>query len=552
MSAVHPTAWSLLPLLAVLVVAAVAHAIWEQRREPGAVPLLALTVASGWWALTQFLLLNLRQPEAVFALTRLQYVGLAAAPFAWLWFALAYTGRSGLLLGPLGLVASVPVAGVILALGEPRRGSAWVVQDPVVPVGLQSPGVDASLGHALLAGYGYLLVLAATGILMWHHAQSPRQRRRIVTALLAPAVVAIPHLVSLSYLGTGVRLDLTPTGFALASAVLAWGLLREGRLEAAPVARTQVVEEMRDPVLVLDARGHIVDLNRAARDGLGLDVEGDVPVALGTTWAAERHRSGRLAPRQVTLPAAGGEERIFETTLTALTPWSVYERTVLVLRDVTDRVRMEEELKEKSHALREANAELERLANTDVLTGLANRRQFMMSLRREVGRSHRYGRAVSLILLDLDRFKAVNDTYGHPAGDSVLRAVGLVLRDISREMDVPARLGGEEFAVLLPETDAEGARAVAERLRGKLAALEHTGPDGSRFRVTASLGVAELAAAGGTAPRLHHAADRALYEAKAGGRDRVVAAEGNGASGEGADEPTSDRTPGRGTGAITG
>lgn len=550
MSAFDPTAWSLLPLLAVLVVAAAAHAIWEQRREPGALPLLALTVASGWWALTQFLLLNLRQPEAVFALTRLQYVGLAAAPFAWLWFALAYTGRAGLLLGPLGLVASVPVAGMILALGEPRRGSVWLLPDALVPEGV--PGVDAGLGHVLLAGYGYLLVLAATGILIWHHAQSPRQRRRIVPAVLAPAVVAIPHLVSLSYLGTGVRLDLTPTGFALASAVLAWGLLREGRLGAAPVARTLVVEEMRDPVLVLDGRGHIVDLNRAARDVLGLEVEGDVPVALGTTWAAERRRPGWLEPRQVTLPIAGGEERIFETTLTALAPWSVYERTVLVLRDVTDRVRMEEELKEKSQALRGANAELERLANTDVLTGLANRRQFMVSLRREVGRSHRYGRTVSLILLDLDHFKSVNDTYGHPAGDGVLRAVGLVLRDISREMDVPARLGGEELAVLLPETEAEGARAVAERLRRKLAALEHAGPDGSRFRVTASLGVAELAAAGGTAERLHHAADRALYEAKAGGRDRVVVAGEDRATGEGADEPTGGETPGRGTGAITG
>ena len=156
-------------------------------------------------------------------------------------------------------------------------------------------------------------------------------------------------------------------------------------------------------------------------------------------------------------------------------------------------------------------------AFTDHLTGLANRRRFERQLEREVARTERYSRPFCLLLVDIDNFKDVNDTYGHDAGDEALRRVANVIQSGTRGIDTGARIGGDEFAVILPETALERGLEVAERLRAAVAALD-LGPAG---RVTASLGVAELPACARTGEEMRSAADAALYEAKRGGRDRV-------------------------------
>jgi diguanylate cyclase (GGDEF)-like protein len=162
-------------------------------------------------------------------------------------------------------------------------------------------------------------------------------------------------------------------------------------------------------------------------------------------------------------------------------------------------------------------------AATDSLTGLANRWSFDEELALEWRRANRIGDSLSLVLLDLDDFKQVNDTYGHPAGDAVLRAVGELLLGGVRQIDLAARYGGEEFVVLAPESDLKGAVQLAKRLRTTLNKKSIVLPDGRRLKVTASFGVAtkdELA----SAEDLIVAADEALYEAKRAGKDRVVAA----------------------------
>ena len=159
-------------------------------------------------------------------------------------------------------------------------------------------------------------------------------------------------------------------------------------------------------------------------------------------------------------------------------------------------------------------------AFTDHLTGLANRRRFERQLEREVARTERYNRPFCLLLVDIDNFKDVNDTYGHDAGDEALRRVANVIQSGTRGIDTGARIGGDEFAVILPETDLVRGLEVAERLRASVAALD-LGPAG---RVTASLGVAELPACARTNEELRTAADAALYEAKRSGRDRAASA----------------------------
>jgi diguanylate cyclase (GGDEF)-like protein len=169
---------------------------------------------------------------------------------------------------------------------------------------------------------------------------------------------------------------------------------------------------------------------------------------------------------------------------------------------------------------------VERQAVTDELTGLSNRRRFQEVLASEVERSRRFAQPVGLVMLDIDDFKTVNDTYGHQAGDVVLREVARVLRASSREIDEPARYGGEELAVVLPGTDLDGAYNLAERVRQGIEGLDLPvfRADGSRLHVTASFGAATLPLSAHDGRGLVAAADAALYEAKRAGKNRTVRA----------------------------
>jgi diguanylate cyclase (GGDEF)-like protein len=164
--------------------------------------------------------------------------------------------------------------------------------------------------------------------------------------------------------------------------------------------------------------------------------------------------------------------------------------------------------------------ELRRLATTDELTGLVNRRQFLALLEVEVARTRRSGRPLSLAILDVDHFKRVNDLHGHPAGDEVLRMLAASLRGTGRAGDILGRMGGEEFAVLMPETSLGEARVACERLGSAVAACETELPTGRRVSVTLSTGVGPLVGKE-RADQLVSRVDAALYEAKANGRNRV-------------------------------
>lgn len=159
----------------------------------------------------------------------------------------------------------------------------------------------------------------------------------------------------------------------------------------------------------------------------------------------------------------------------------------------------------------------EEAAFTDHLTGLANRRRFERQLEREVTRTLRYGRPFCLLLLDIDHFKTVNDTFGHEAGDEAIQYLAKTLQAETRGIDLTARIGGEEFAVILPETDFEAGFDVAERL---CRALRQTKIP-TAGSITASFGVAEFPLCAATARELVAVADAAMYEAKRGGRSRV-------------------------------
>lgn len=178
----------------------------------------------------------------------------------------------------------------------------------------------------------------------------------------------------------------------------------------------------------------------------------------------------------------------------------------LVIRDITDK--------------REASENLRKATSCDHLTGLANCRAFFEAAEIELARWRRSPRPLSLIVFDADHFKRVNDTYGHPAGDVVLRRLADTLMATFRDVDVVARIGGEEFAVLLPSTDLSGAMAVADRLRHAIES-QPVEVDGVRIRSTLSGGVATMDDGIAGLDALMKRADQALYAAKAGGRNRI-------------------------------
>ena len=186
--------------------------------------------------------------------------------------------------------------------------------------------------------------------------------------------------------------------------------------------------------------------------------------------------------------------------------------------------RLQDELEEKTRELELANKRLRKLSITDGLTGLFNHRHMHELLHEEFERARRSGRPLAVVMFDLDHFKRVNDTYGHPTGDVVLYETAKILQETAREIDMIGRYGGEEFMALLPDTNEEQGRAFAERVRQRVAA--HVFRDeATEVRMTVSAGVAAVPHPGVETPgELVRVADAALYQAKRTGRNRVVAA----------------------------
>lgn len=213
-------------------------------------------------------------------------------------------------------------------------------------------------------------------------------------------------------------------------------------------------------------------------------------------------------------PITGLEDFMYQnTTLMPLKGLSGrIEQICLIIYDVTD-------VATNRRQLQAANKELQRLSSTDRLTGLFNRGHWEEMLRQEYARHRRYERNAALVMFDIDHFKAINDTFGHQAGDAVIQQTADLIQQSARDADIAGRYGGEEFVVLLPDTDSEGALIFAERLRQSIEAHDVV-HEGEHIRFTISLGIADLSQPTSGYAQLIERADQALYASKSAGRNQ--------------------------------
>ncbi len=438
--------------------------------------------------------------ERILFWTRIEYLGLTTIPAFWIIMALQYAdGRKR-----FPVKVAVPLlclSAAILAVHYTNDFHHLYYVSTSLNTEGPFPVIEIERGPWYYVQVAYVLSSIVFGALMFFRvwfasASSTRpQAALMLVGALCPGISSIFYLTGLTPYG----MDTTPFALVVTGLACALGLFRFKFLDLVPVAVNSVFRDMRDAVVILDRDGRVAQFNKRAEDALretqGLRVGLPVPDEI-------RRESGDITLR------AKGEPRHYD-----LRESPVHDErgravgAMIVLVDITDRVRMLEEMRA--------------LAVTDELTGLCNRRQFMERATIEIERARRTGKSVSAIAVDLDHFKAINDGYGHAAGDEVLKASSAVWKAMLRPVDVLGRCGGEEFGILLPETPLETAAAVAERLREAIA-RNSIESGGRSIRVTASFGVACSTEGDGASPDgLLSRADAALYEAKAEGRDRV-------------------------------
>ncbi len=457
--------------------------------------------------------INASTQAALFFWVRFEHIGIQFIVPFWLLFSLHITDRNrrikawvvGLffLIPTAGFLASQTLGGLNLFHPNARMAAGQAlsafVYDRTWPLYFitisQSIYLAVSLGlfiHALIRGKPF-----------------PR-----IQAIIYVIGCIVPWASSLAY-NFGLspyNIDLSPFALGLSIALFVAGFLKIGILDISPLARDLIFEGMTDGVLVLDAQGRLTDMNQAVQSVFpGIDMKESV----AETWIINKSPPELLRllssskPGEMEYqPEPGQTSPIYHVTATPLKDKSGKALGKLVnFHDVSD--------------LKELQRNLEFLASHDVLTGLHNRRYLNEVLASEIEKANRNRGVLSLILLDLDHFKRVNDLYGHEAGDRVLEAVGAICAHQAGEAYTVGRFGGEEILMILPKASLVEAFEVAERTRKSLEGLRLR-YEGLDIRITASFGVAGLKPGCDTLKELLIAADRALYKAKDAGRNATV------------------------------
>jgi len=436
-----------------------------------------------------------------------EYVGIPWIPSLWI----LLVRRHCRLRTPIALLFVIP----FITLAAEWTNSLHGLYDISVTLVPRDPFWIVAVHRGPLAwlhlSYHYVALLYGA-VLCLLHMRASSDRSRFQGSLFA--AVCLPPLAGYSIYLCGWSpwgLDLAP--LMLCASLIA-GYLLVFRLECfdlVPMARSLVFNSMRDAVLVTDPHHRLVDFNPAARmllpalrsSTLGCDVADvfhEAPSVEDIFHDTECLKRLELV--------VDGEKQHFEMHVFPLGAKDLHVGWAIIVANITAQLRVMHQL--------------QRHAETDALTGIANRRGFSETMERENARCQRHTATFSVLLIDVDHFKSINDSHGHAAGDNVLRMVAERIGSCLRTTDLLSRYGGDEFAALLPETQLEGAEELAERIRAAVVECPVT-TDGQSIELSISIGVAAYVPEDPVDPKkLMKQADRALYCAKSDGRNRIA------------------------------
>lgn len=496
-------------LLACFGMVFVAMLVWRHRRQRGGMLLWLVAVTAAFWAFGEGAGFAGLSPAWILIVWKTGYFGVALTPLLLVLFAIEYVGYGyWLTRRHIALLSILPVATLLAAWTNEWHGWIWatIAMDMSTPI----PTLANTHGPLLwiYAAYCNLLALVTACFLARRLRELPPPQRRQVYLLIA--AMAAPLAANGLYMMRLVpirNMDLTPAAFIVVVFVFIRSLQRERMFELAPVTAHEIYRGLEDAVFVIDNDNRVQDMNGPARHLLPAQETEHIGQSLAMLLPQLQDLLADATCEQRGEVQIG--EHFYDVRVTPLDhAVGRFSGRLLVWREVTERKRLE--------------AELRRLALTDSLTGLINRRHFLARGAEEIDRARRYQHPLSLIMVDIDRFKDVNDNYGHETGDRVLLKLAEVLNAQSRASDCVGRLGGEEFALLLPQTDQDAADRVGQRLLGAVRAARISMDAESTLGFTVSAGVTTMQDSDLSMRTLLRRADDALYQAKRTGRDRMV------------------------------
>ncbi len=497
----------LVSLLSTAMTSGGAFLCWKRRAFPGALALGGMMLSVAWWSLTN--VFEYLSDDIVSRVwwSRLAYFGILGTPSCYLLFALEYASR-----------IRYPSRAVKVVLLSAYAIFMALALTDVWHHGLYSR-VSWAPEHLLYYQHGivywifisanYTVSFISGALLIYAIINFPRRYWKINTFIFAS--ISVPFLVNALYsLGVFPKgMNFTSLGTFYAGACVCYGVLRNRIFDVMPISSRTLFERMREGMLVFDARRQLVDFNGAAADmmkselKIGLSLEN-----LPAPWNQLEQMPDAEDSRRHELVAGNPVERWYEINASVLRrPGGITDGFLFLIREITERKQLE--------------ARLRMLALRDALTGLYNRHYLDLTMEHDIARCRRLKTPLSLVMFDLDHFKAVNDRYGHQTGDLVLQAFGRHLLMHTRKCDFACRYGGEEFVLVLSDTSPAAAAARADVWRRRFGMMPIAGAP-EDLRVTCSGGVAAFPQHGNTPEALIQAADEALYQAKRDGRNCVM------------------------------
>lgn len=438
---------------------------------------------------------------------------LSIQPPGWQWM------RSGLLL--------VTMAIALLAVTNPLHGQFASFTQPNAAEPLTTTGqIEHGPVMSLMGGLNIACVVIGLVLIGFQYSRSRFRFSQLATMTVFPVMTGLAYLIpnkAMSFLPESVNPVIlsTTVGLILLTYTMQWTRF----LEIRPIARELMLNLLPDAMAVVDDKGTIVDCNthfarllkQDERGALGSNLKAHLPEA---AWSL---KGGPEATRSLELESVGAV-RHYQVHLRCLDKHRTHSEVLVLLRDTTEQTLALKRLEESKAELHTLNNELARLSNTDALTGLRNRRFFLDQLSQEYERAARLNKTFAMLSIDLDDFKAINDSYGHNTGDQALISAARAMERECRAVDTLARVGGEEFMVMLLDMDAAELENVAERFRKAISQTLVEPGDGRSFGLTASIGAACINPDTNIQTALRQI-DEALYQAKRAGRNRVVVKE---------------------------